>query len=160
MRAVCPACQSIHYQNPRLVVGTVPLWQEQILLCRRAIEPRYGYWTLPAGFLEVGETTAQGALRETLEEAGAQVELGRLFSLIDIPHAEQVHVFYLAQLQNLDFQAGEETLEQRLFSESEIPWHELAFSSVRETLQHYFTRRQQTLTHISTLSLTITQQGY
>ena len=142
LRAVCPACHTIHYQNPRMVVGTLPIWQGKVLLCKRAIEPRYGFWTLPAGFMELAETSAEGAARETLEEAGAVVKLGPLFSLIDSPHAEQVHLFYLAEMTQPDCTPGEETLEQRLFSEAEIPWAELAFSSVRVTLEHYFATRQ------------------
>ncbi|RCS59754.1 NUDIX hydrolase [Parvibium lacunae] len=142
LRAVCPACHTIHYENPRMVVGTIPIWNDEVLLCKRAIEPRYGYWTLPAGFMELDETTAAGAVRETQEEAGATVKLGPLFSLIDIPHAGQTHLFYLAQLDSPDCQPGPETLEQRLFKESDIPWADLAFSSVRLTLEHYFASRR------------------
>ena len=96
LRAVCSACKIIHYVNPKMVLGTIPAWGDQVLLCRRAIEPRYGLWTLPAGFMEVEESTANGAMRETMEEAGARIELGSLFSVFDIPHVNQVHLFYLA----------------------------------------------------------------
>ena len=140
-RHVCEACGSIHYQNPRNVVGSIPVYDKQILLCRRAIEPRHGYWTLPAGFMELGESTSHGAARETLEEAGAQVEIGPLYSLLNVPHAEQVHLFYLATMHSPDFSAGEESLEVALFYEHEIPWDELAFPTVKQTLEWFFADR-------------------
>lgn len=140
-RACCDACGSIHYLNPRPVVGTIPVWKDSVLLCKRAIEPRYGKWTLPAGFMEVGETTAQGAARETLEEAGARIRIGPVFSMLDVPQAEQVHIFFLAELLDLDFAAGTESLEVRLYTESEIPWGELAFRTVSTTLRLYFSDR-------------------
>lgn len=136
-RAVCVACGTIHYQNPKLVVGTVPVWQGSILLCRRAIEPRRGFWTLPAGFMEIGETLAEAALRETWEEALARVELGALFSVVDVVHGAQVHVFFAATLTTPDFGAGTETLETRLFLPGEIPWSELAFASNRIALEQF-----------------------
>ena len=122
-------------------MGTIPVWGEQVLLCRRAIEPRYGYWTLPAGFMEVGETTGEGAVRETVEEAGARIELGPLFSMIDVPHVEQVHIFYRARLLDPDFAPGEESLEARLFTEAEIPWEDIAFRTVSTTLRLFFADR-------------------
>ena len=140
-RHVCEACGSIHYQNPRNVVGSIPVYEKQVLLCRRAIEPRHGYWTLPAGFMELGESTSHGAARETLEEAGAQVEMGPLYSLLNVPHAEQVHLFYLAKMNSLQFCAGEESLEVTLFHEHEIPWTELAFPTVKQTLEWFFADR-------------------
>jgi len=140
-RHVCEACGSIHYQNPRNVVGSIPVFRNQILLCRRAIEPRHGYWTLPAGFMELGESTMHGAARETLEEAGAIVEIGPLYSLLNVPHAEQVHLFYLATMSSPEFSAGEESLEVALFHEHEIPWDELAFPTVKQTLEWYFADR-------------------
>jgi len=140
-RDCCDRCGAIHYVNPRPVVGTVPDWEGRILLCRRAIEPRLGFWTLPAGFMEVGETTGQGAVRETLEEAGARVELGPLYTLIDVPYVEQVHIFFRARLLDLDFAAGEETLELALLAEHEIPWEALAFRTVAATLHLYFEDR-------------------
>ena len=145
-RAVCPACGMVHYDNPLNVVGTVPVWGaegEQVLLCKRNIEPRWGKWTLPAGFMELGETTAEGALRETDEEAGAQIVLGELFTLMNVPRVGQVHLFYRAQLLSERFNPGHETIEARLFREDEIPWDEIAFRTVRETLQHYFADRRQ-----------------
>jgi ADP-ribose pyrophosphatase YjhB (NUDIX family) len=124
------------------VVGTVPVWGEQVLLCRRAIEPLYGLWTLPAGFLELGETTAEGALRETDEEAGARIELGALFTVLNVPRVGQVHLFYLARMLDTTLNPGSETIEARLFHEAEIPWGQIAFRTVRTTLQHYFDDRR------------------
>jgi len=141
-RAVCTACGDIHYENPLNVVGTVPVWGEQVLLCRRAIEPRHGFWTLPAGFLELGESTEAGAQRETDEEAGARIELQGLFTVLNVVRVGQVHLFYRARLQDIDFNPGPETLEARLFHEHEIPWDELAFRTVRQTLEHYFADRR------------------
>ncbi|HET9977615.1 MAG TPA: NUDIX hydrolase [Burkholderiaceae bacterium] len=141
-RAVCPACATIHYENPLNVVGTVPVWGERVLLCKRAIEPRYGLWTLPAGFLELGETTEQGALRETDEEAGAKVELGPLFTLLNVVRVGQVHLFYLATMTSPELNPGSETLEARLFDESEVPWDQIAFRTVRETLLAFFADRR------------------
>ena len=141
LRDVCDACGNVHYQNPKLVLGCVPEWDGRILLCRRAIEPRYGYWTLPAGFMENGETTAQGTLRETLEEAGARVELLAMFSMISVPYVNQVHLFYRARLLDLDFRSGEETLEVALFEEARMPWKDIAFRTVGLTLEHWFADR-------------------
>ncbi len=140
-RAVCGACGAIHYENPLNVVGTLPVWRDQVLLCRRAIEPRYGLWTLPAGFMELGETTEEGALRETTEEAGARVTLQGLFSVLNVVRVGQVHFFYRAELHDTDFAPGIESLEVQLFREDEIPWDELAFRTVRETLRCYFADR-------------------
>jgi len=144
-RYVCPQCHTIHYQNPKLVVGSIPVWERdgqlQVLLCRRAIEPRYGYWTLPAGFMENEETTAQAAARETEEEAGANIELGNLFTLLNVAHVHQVHLFYLATLLDLDFAPGIESLEVGLFTEDQIPWDELAFPTIRTTLELFFADR-------------------
>ncbi len=137
-RFVCTHCGEIHYQNPRNIVGTVPVWDGKVLLCRRAINPRYGFWTLPAGFMELDETTTQAAARETLEEAGARVEIQGLFSLLNVPRARQVHIFYRARLLDLDFAAGEESLEVQLFDEASIPWPEIAFASVEQTLRFFF----------------------
>lgn len=140
-RAVCPSCGTVHYENPLNVVGTVPVWQDRILLCRRNIEPRFGKWTLPAGFMELDESTAEGAARETVEEAGAQFRIGPLFSLLNVVRVGQVHLFYLAQLTSETFEPGPETIEARLFAEPEIPWEDLAFRTVRQTLEWYFEDR-------------------
>lgn len=142
-RAVCPACGTIHYLNPLVVVGTVPFLGDQVLLCKRAIEPRLGKWTLPAGFMEMGETMAAGAERETAEEAGAEVDMGPLFSTLSVPRVGQVHVFYLAPLRHERFNPGSESLEVRLFGESDIPWEEIAFTTVRETLHRFFDDHRQ-----------------
>ncbi len=148
-RFVCPACHTIFYQNPRIVAGTLPVHNGQVLLCRRAIEPRRGFWTLPAGFMENGESTEQAALRETLEEAQATVELQSLFSMITVPHIDQVHIFFLAALPEAEFGAGEESLEVALFKEEDIPWQELAFPTVSQTLKRYFADRSvQQNTHV------------
>lgn len=141
-RATCSACQAIHYENPLNVVGTLPTWHDQVLLCRRNIEPRRGLWTLPAGFMELGETTAEGALRETDEEAGARIELQGLFTLLNVVKVGQVHFFYRARLLDTDFAPGPETVEARLFTEAELPWEELAFHTVQETLRRYFDDRR------------------
>lgn len=141
-RHVCPRCETIHYLNPKLVVGCVAEWQGDILLCRRAIEPRYGMWTLPAGFMENGESTTQAALRETFEEACARIAIDELFSLVNIPHISQVHLFYRGQLLDTDFAAGTESLETALFSEADIPWNDLAFRSVTLCLRSYFADRR------------------
>lgn len=141
-RWVCDSCGEIHYQNPRLVVGTIPEHEGSVLLCRRAIEPRYGYWTLPAGFMENAESCGQAALRETVEEAGAEVELGAPFSLISVPRVNQVHVFYLARLRGLEFKPGEETLEVALYDEATLPWQDLAFRTVATTLKLWFADRR------------------
>ena len=144
-RAVCTTCQTVHYENPLNVVGTVPTWGEdgaQILLCKRNIEPRWGKWTLPAGFMELGETTAEGASRETVEEAGAQFEMQALFALMNVSKVGQVHLFYRAKLLSPHFDLGSETIEAKLFTEAEIPWDEIAFKTVRETLKLYFDDRR------------------
>lgn len=141
-RFVCSNCGTIHYQNPKMVIGSIPVWDHdgdtRVLLCKRAIEPRYGYWTLPAGFMENNETTGEAASRETFEEAGARVELHGLFSLLNVPHVHQVHMFYRATLLDLDFQAGVESLDVQLFRESEIPWDDIAFPTVSYTLKFFF----------------------
>lgn len=142
-RMVCSSCGQVHYQNPLVVVGSVPLYRGSILLCRRAIEPRRGYWTVPAGFLELGETLGEGALRETWEEALLHVELGPLMAVIDVVHAGQVHVFFSAAMTTAEFGAGEETLESRLFPLSEIPWEDIAFRSVGMALRHRLAQLRQ-----------------
>ena len=141
-RYVCTNCGAIHYENPKMVVGCIPEWENRILLCRRAIEPRHGLWTVPAGFMENAETTAEGAMRETLEEANARVELLGLYALFNIPHINQVYMLFRARLLDLDFSAGAETLETKLFDEDQIPWDEIAFVTVRRTLKHYFDDRR------------------
>ena len=143
LRAVCPVCNTVHYENPLNVVGTVPTTPDgRVLLCKRNIEPRWGKWTLPAGFMELDETTSQGAARETDEEAGAQIQMGPLFSVLNVPRMGQVHFFYLASLLSEKFNPGFETIEARLFTEAEVPWDEIAFRTVKETLEAYFADRK------------------
>ncbi len=144
-RAVCTDCTTIHYENPLNVVGTVPFWGEngeKVLLCKRNIQPRKGYWTLPAGFMELGESTSEGAARETDEEAGAQIEMLGLFTVMNVKRVSQVHFYYRAKLLSPNFNPGHETMEAKLFDESEIPWEELAFQTVKLTLQTYFADRR------------------
>lgn len=140
-RYLCEHCNTIHYQNPRIVTGCLPIWQDHVLLCKRAIAPRTGRWTLPAGFLENGETAQAGAIRETREEACADVTVSNLYTVFSLPHISQIYLFFLAELRDGKFAAGEETLEAVLFDEANVPWDALAFPVIEETLQHYFEDR-------------------
>src|SRR6476661_2030347 len=133
-RRVCATCGTIHYENPKIVTGCLPVWNERVLLCKRAIEPRYGLWTLPAGFLENAETIVAGAMRETQEEANARVAIDDLYTMISLPYINQVYVMFRARLIDLDFGPGSESLEVRLFDEAEIPWSEIAFRTITRTL--------------------------
>jgi ADP-ribose pyrophosphatase YjhB (NUDIX family) len=141
LRYVCPECEIIHYQNPKVVVGCLPVAGDKVLLCRRAIAPRIGFWTVPAGFMENGETMLEGALRETREEADAKVTDVTLYRLFDIPHINQVYVFYRGNLDG-GFGIGPESLESRLFTEEEIPWSKLAFPIVTDVLTDFFADRK------------------
>jgi len=141
-RDLCDACGAVHYQNPRLVVGTLPIFGDKILLCLRAIEPRANFWTLPAGFMELGEAMDEGAARETQEEAGVRIEMGQLYTVINIPHVDQVHVYFLAKALGPELDPGPETLEARWYGLDEIPWDNLAFKSVSTTLKHYLRERE------------------
>jgi ADP-ribose pyrophosphatase YjhB (NUDIX family) len=152
-RAVCPVCHTIHYENPLNVVGTVPHWGDKVLLCKRNIEPRLGKWTLPAGFMELNETTAEGAARETDEEAGAKFEMEGLFTVLNVARVGQVHFFYRARLLSDQFDPGTETMEAKLFQEADIPWDEIAFRTVKETLEHYFADRRAGAFGIHTLDI-------
>lgn len=140
-RYLCDSCGTIHYQNPKIVAGTLPVSGDRVLLCKRAIAPRLGYWTLPAGFMENAETTVEAALRETREEAGAEVEIVDLYTLINLPHIDQVYMIFRGELKG-DFAAGVESLDVALFREDEIPWDELAFSTIERTLKHFFADRR------------------
>jgi ADP-ribose pyrophosphatase YjhB (NUDIX family) len=145
LRAVCPACHTIHYENPLNVVGTLPFWGdsgEKVLLCKRNIEPRKGFWTLPAGFMELGETTSEGAARETDEEAGAVIEMLDLFTVMNVARVSQVHLYYRARLLSDTFRPGHETMEAKLFEEHEVPWEDIAFKTVKATLETYFSDRK------------------
>ena len=141
-RAVCPNCNTVHYENPLNVVGTIPVLGDRVLLCKRNIEPRWGKWTLPAGFMELGESTADGAARETDEEAGAHYEMQGLFAVMSVVRVGQVHLFYRARLIDDTFDPGHETIEARLFTEAEIPWDEIAFRTVKLALELYFADRK------------------
>jgi|GEM_PF-101024 ADP-ribose pyrophosphatase YjhB (NUDIX family) len=149
-RYCCIDCDVVFYENPKNIVGTLPVFGDKVLLCRRAIEPRYGLWTLPAGFMENGETTLQGAVRETLEEAGARIraEDCELYTLFNLPYINQVYFFFLTTLRTPDFHAGTESLEVALFAEDEIPWDALAFSVVKVTLEQYFADRRSAQFHV------------
>lgn len=153
MRFVCNACGMIHYQNPKIVAGALPVWGEQVLLCRRAIAPRYGLWTLPAGFMENGETTDQAAVREAHEEANAALRDLRLYTVISVPHVSHVHMIYRCELVSDDFAPGVESLETRLFHEHEIPWDALAFHTVRKTLECFFHDRKQGVFPVHNLAI-------
>ena len=141
-RHVCDACNTIHYVNPKIVAGCVPVWEDKVLLCRRAIDPRSGLWTLPAGFMETGETTQAAAARETMEEAMARVEIQDLYCYLNIPRISQVYVLFLARMLEPQFGAGAESLEVDLFEESRIPWEEMAFPAMEVTLRHFFADRR------------------
>lgn len=143
LRYVCDNCQAIHYQNPRIVAGCLASWEQQVLLCRRAIEPCRGLWTLPAGFMENGETIAEAAIRETREEACVQVQQAEIYMLFSLPRINQATLIFRAQMNNGSFGIGDESLEVKLFSEDEIPWDRLAFTSTSQCLRHYFSDRKQ-----------------
>jgi ADP-ribose pyrophosphatase YjhB (NUDIX family) len=142
-RYVCNSCQIIHYENPKIVTGCIAQWQDKILLCKRAIEPRYGLWTLPAGFMENQETNLQGAARETAEEANAEVENMQLFCVFSIAHINQVYTMYLGDLVDGQASAGEESLDVALVAEDEVPWQDIAFQVINETLKLYYQDKKQ-----------------
>ncbi|MBP6700162.1 MAG: NUDIX hydrolase [Halioglobus sp.] len=137
-RFVCSSCEYVHYINPRIIVGCLPVYEGRVLLCKRAIEPRRNYWTLPAGFMENGETTPEGAARETWEEARGRVSNLELYRVFDVPSISQVYMFYRCDLDDGSFGVGPESLETALYSQAEIPWDQIAFPVVHETLQQYF----------------------
>lgn len=141
-RFVCDHCETIHYQNPRIIAGCLPIHEDKVLLCKRAIEPRYGLWTLPAGFMENGETSQEGAIRETWEEALAKVDVHGIYAIFNLPHINQVYMIFRADLSDLNFGAGEESLEVELFREDQIPWDDIAFPVMRKTLEFYFEDRR------------------
>ena len=155
VRGVCDVCNTIHYENPKIIVGSLTTYENRILLCRRAIEPKLGFWTLPAGYMELNESTSEGAMRETIEESGANITLKRLFAIHDLPFLNQVHIFFLAEMNNSTLNPGYETLEARLFALHEIPWSELAFKTVGKTLDFFIKkdRYNKDYVHTSVLSL-------
>jgi len=152
-RHICTHCETIHYENPKIICGCLVTYQDKVLLCKRAIEPRRGLWTLPAGFMENGETTGEGALRETWEEAFARPRLGDLYALTSIPYISQVYLIYLAQLDTPEFSSGPESLDVQLFSADEIPWSELAFQTVTKTLQHWVEDQKRGVFPLHTIEL-------
>lgn len=160
-RHVCDQCGTIHYANPKVVAGALVEWEDQILMCRRAIEPRHGFWTLPAGFMENNESCGEAAIRETFEEAGARIELGPMFAFVDIPHISQIHIVYRARLLDLDFKPGDESLEVALMAEQDIPWSEIAFRSVSYALGCFFDDRRHGLfgLHTTVLSNPLASMG-
>lgn len=141
-RIVCPSCGYIHYENPKIICGSLVTHDDKVLLCRRAIEPRYGYWTLPAGFMEIGETVAEGAARETQEEAEAVVLNQSLYCMYNIPQIGQVYMLYRGELENGVYGVGSESLECALFDEADIPWDDIAFPSIKKTLRYFFEDRK------------------
>ena len=160
LRHICSQCSTIHYSNPKIVAGSLPVWKDRVLLCRRAIEPRHGFWTLPAGFMENDETTIEAAIRETEEEAGANIAIRDLYTMISLVHINQVYMMFLADLKDKDFAPGEESLEVALFREHEIPWDEIAFPVIAETLKLYYAdeKRGAFGTHIGELNLVDTEK--
>ncbi|PTQ90709.1 NUDIX hydrolase [Agitococcus lubricus] len=142
LRYVCESCETIHYQNPHIICGCLPTWQDKVLLCKRGIEPRYGLWTLPAGFMENLETTQEGAARETWEEAHAKVKIGELYCVFNIPQISQVYMMYRGEIIDGQFGVGEESIEAGLFDEESIPWDDLAFASIKRTLRYFFADRK------------------
>ncbi len=136
-RLVCDGCGFVDYVNPKIVVGAVCTWEDRILLCRRAIEPRRGFWTVPAGFMEERESVEEGAAREAMEEAGADIEIGPLLGVWSVPRISQVHMMFVARMRSPRIEAGEESLEVRFFEWSEIPWADLAFPSVAAALRRF-----------------------
>ena len=154
-RHVCDSCGAIHYRNPKVIVGCVPEWDDRILMCKRAIEPRLGRWTFPAGFLELGETSGQGAAREALEEARADVEIGELFVVINVPYVSQLYLIHRARLKSLHFGPTFESSEVVLMREPEIPWDDIAFPTIYHGLKYFFADRASGATTVHTLDLTV-----
>lgn len=160
LRHICSQCKTIHYSNPKIVAGSLPVWKDRVLLCRRAIEPRHGLWTLPAGFMENDETAVEAAIRETEEEAGANIAIRDLYTMISLVHINQVYLMFLADMKDKDFSAGEESLEVALFKEHEIPWDEIAFPVIAETLRLYYADEKRGVfgTHIGEMNLVDAEQ--
>lgn len=159
-RHVCSSCDTVHYQNPKIVSGCIPVWEDKVLLCRRAIEPRHGYWTLPAGFMELGETSLQAAVRETLEEANARVDIHDLYMVINLPHVDQVYMMFRSRLLDTDFYPGPESQEVSLFRQEDIPWDSLAFATIRETLRYYYEDRREGVFHTRAGDILRGENGY
>lgn len=154
-RHVCEACGTVHYRNPKVIVGCVPEWEDQVLMCRRAIEPRLGKWTFPAGFLELNETSGEGAAREAHEEAGCTVDIGELFVVINVPYVSQVYMIHRARMKTRDFGPTTESSEVVLMREAEIPWDEIAFPTIWHSLKHFFADRASGHRGVHVLDLTV-----
>lgn len=152
-RYLCDGCGRIHYENPNIVSGCLARWENKILMCKRAIHPRKGYWTAPAGYLENGESVEEGAVRETLEEANAEVEIVRLLTVSSIPHINQVYMIYLANLKNLNFFPGPESLEVQLCGEADMDWENIAFSSIEFALRKFFQAPDDLQVHCNSLDV-------
>ena len=152
LRFVCERCRTVHYENPKIVVGCLPEWEERILLCKRAIEPRYGLWTFPAGFMEKDETLEEAAARETLEEAEAEVEISGLYALFSIPHVNQVYVVFRGTMKRAAFGAGAESLEVELLKREDIPWSNLAFPVIHAILERYCKDHTHARVHVGTIT--------
>ncbi len=152
-RHVCGACGVVHYRNPKVIVGCVPQWGDQILMCRRNIEPRFGLWTFPAGFLEMGETSSEGAARETHEESQAEVEIGSLLAVINVPHVSQVHMFHRGRMKTAHHGVTPESSETALMREDEIPWSEIAFPTIWHSLKFFFADRARGVEDIHALDI-------
>ena len=159
-RHVCPGCKAVHYHNPKIVAGCIAEWEGRILLCRRAIEPRYGLWTLPAGYMEMGESTTEAAARETLEEANAEVDIEDLYMVINLPHVSQVYMMYRSRLKDGRCSSGLESLEVGLYGRDQVPWGSLAFPAVQETLKYYFRDRDEGAYRIRTGEIIRHEGGY
>ena len=153
-RHICVECETIHYQNPKIVAGCLPVQGSRVLLCKRAIDPQYGKWNLPAGFMENGESLEEAAMRESIEEANASLEALRLYTVISLPHINQVYMMFLADLTDADYSPGAESLDVRLFKEEEIPWDEIAFKTITYTLEAYFVDRKTGLFPLHTSIIT------
>ena len=152
LRFVCERCQTVHYENPKIVVGCLPEWEDRILLCKRAIEPRYGLWTFPSGFMEKNESLEEAAARETLEEAEAEVEVTQLYAVFSIPHVNQVYVVFRGTMKRAAFGPGLESLEVDLFKQADIPWSKLAFRVIHEILERYCEDGAQAAVHVGTIT--------
>ncbi len=160
LRHMCTVCKTIYYQNPKIVAGCIPEHEGRILLCKRAIAPRHGYWTLPAGYMELHETSVEAAVRETLEEANARVEILGLYAVFNLPHVNQVYMMYRSRLLDLDFSVGEESTDVALYLEKEVPWNELAFTTIHQTLKFYYQDRRSGIYRLHTGDIIKQGEGY
>lgn len=154
-RHICPQCETVHYENPKVIVGCIPEWEDRILICRRNIEPRFGLWTFPAGFLELGETSGEGAARETKEESQADVEIGELFVVINVPYVSQIYMVHRGRMKSAHHGPTPESSETRLVREDEIPWDMIAFPTIYHSLKFFFSDRRDGRTGVHSMDLTV-----